>query len=257
MKDLTHIVDYKQAIIEREWLFFFMRGVEAYFMDYSQPHYLGNATAHSSWRTGKEAARKESIDRQMGRPAGMGEFCKAFLRGDTLFKPTKDQLLGIHYRKLAEAMLNDGELHAMYYRATYGDAKKALYNEPKKAKSKMANPKTLYKVKGEDLYGNIVGENSEGEMILELRGQAGAVKPYKPDLLEEVMPYTIQVHIGDYRSHYTANKGDYAKGDIVVVKDDDGITLGEVLAIDTKQRNADEHISRTVLGVLMLKTKPA
>lgn len=113
--------------------------------------------------------------------------------------------------------------------------------EPKKSKPK-ARPmedqtmtQKLYKVKNSDpeVYGSFLTENSQGKVVLEIRGTC-EVKSYDPEEIEEVVPYTAKIEFANgQKHHYAVPAGRLQKDDIVVM----GIHLGRVIDVDTKQRS--------------------
>lgn len=102
----------------------------------------------------------------------------------------------------------------------------------------MTQQPTLYKVIAEkDAYGTFLVNNSEGQMVLEMKGAAGTVRAFKKEELEEVVPYTILVRTTDGNNqHYTATKGSVDLGDLLVW----GTKMGQVQKLDTRQGNAQE-----------------
>lgn len=77
-------------------------------------------------------------------------------------------------------------------------------------------------------YGSPLTKDSQGRIVLELRGQAGVVA-YPEDQLEEVVPYTVKIR----DTHYEVPKDKLKVGDVLV-------EYGVVKAVDTKCRSAVE-----------------
>lgn len=236
--NLSYVWDYKQALREEIWAYFFMRGAEGYINNrHSPPIYQNNETARKYWTRGHDKMKQFLAveDREVDDD---GDFCGGFLRGET------------HSDSMSEDV---GVIMRIEYEHQFGNLPKPI-NQSKGSKA-MENTKTLFKVIGEEVYGNVVGENSAGELILELRGQNGAVKPYKADLLEEVMPHTIYIRAVGIERHFAAPVGKFNKGDILVLKVGNGLILGEITETNSKCRGAPTLPEDMVRGVLNLVPK--
>lgn len=120
------------------------------------------------------------------------------------------------------------------------------------------NMPKLYEIKNEDgttAFGTYLAQNSEGKLVLEIKG-TGEVKAFAPADVSEVVPYTVQIRImmngaavrqGNTSPHYRCVKGSLAKGDVVMFTDG---TLGKVITDDTKKADA-----QTLKGARKLVTE--
>lgn len=103
-------------------------------------------------------------------------------------------------------------------------------SKPKKEDTEMT--KALYKTP-DDKYGTMIAKDSKGHFVLELKG-GGGVQSFKPEDLEEVVPFTVQVNwMSNSNTHIEVPEGELVVGDIVVA----GFNLGRVTALDTKNRS--------------------
>jgi len=112
----------------------------------------------------------------------------------------------------------------------------------------MAN-NTLYQVKGHELYGTQIATNSEGKIVLEMKGTS-EVKAYEKSELEEVMPYTVGVKFidGGQNYHFETDKGNVSEGDLIVRLDDGHYgKVAEVVSLDTKSKAATKRLNAFVL----------
>ena len=91
-------------------------------------------------------------------------------------------------------------------------------------------------------FGTFLTKNSQGKMVLEMKGKDGEVEAFDPKELEEVLPYTVSIQKmpsdgqkGDIR-HYQFAKGSVKKNDLLV-----HISTGliyKVTDLDTKSKTA-------------------
>jgi len=89
----------------------------------------------------------------------------------------------------------------------------------------------------EPRYGVKLATNSEGQVVLEMRGESGKVEAFAADKISEVVPYTYKVqnvHSGSNQV-FVGSVGLVSNGDILL--DEDG-AMYRVLDIDTKDRQA-------------------
>ncbi len=94
----------------------------------------------------------------------------------------------------------------------------------------MTNKPTLFKTK-DDQYGTLLTKDSQGRYVLELKG-SNKVDAFDPKDLEEVMPYTVEIH--DNRGgthHYEVTEGSLEIGDVILF---DNLAMGQVQKLNTK-----------------------
>lgn len=82
-------------------------------------------------------------------------------------------------------------------------------NKPLIKENKMA----LYQVIGQEIYGELLVKNSQGKLVLELKG-SNEVKAYLPSEVEEVRPNVIAVYDGTKREFIEVPKDMFEVGDI-------------------------------------------
>jgi len=88
-------------------------------------------------------------------------------------------------------------------------------------------------------FGTFLATNSEGLIVLEMKGEGGKVEAFEKDKLEEVKPYTVRcAHITERNGsgnstlrNYETVKGLVAKGDFILRENGD---ILRVTALDTK-----------------------
>lgn len=236
MKNYSHITEYKQALRIECWAFFYMRGAEGFLSDrHESPVYLNNVKAQTWWKLGHDAMRdflKLNKDRFFSWDLGL--FCSAFLRGSAITDHQCENV-AIVLRMGFEAQAT---------------SKVSIFE-----KEREMNTNTLYKVIDQEVYGNKVGTNSKGEVILELRGEGGKVRGYKPEELEEVKPYTVSIRMNGNLLHYIAMAGDYKEGDIVIIcSTNQYFQLGLVEKVNTKTDTTAEA-SKFIIGTVSLVKK--
>jgi len=106
----------------------------------------------------------------------------------------------------------------------------------------------LFQVVGEETYGTQIATNSEGKIVLEIKG-TNEVKAYDKKLLEEVMPYTVGIKFGSSQTyHFEVDKGSVEVGDIIIRMDSpyEG-SFGQVVSIDTKSKMATKRLDAVVV----------
>ena len=98
------------------------------------------------------------------------------------------------------------------------------------------NMNKLYQVIGKDIYGILIGKNSEGKLVLEMKDNSSKVQAFKADEVEEVKPWTFSVkwYGSNDPVHYTGSKDCVTKGEIMIT---DKAIFGIVVSIDTKHCN--------------------
>tara|TARA_R110002072_G_scaffold63430_3_gene157837 strand:+ start:4863 stop:5390 length:528 start_codon:yes stop_codon:yes gene_type:complete len=110
--------------------------------------------------------------------------------------------------------------------------------------------KKLFKT-ADDQYGTMLTKDSQGNYVLELKG-SNDVKAFDPKTLEEVLPYTVLIQwASGAQKHYEVSKGSLSKGDIVI--SDQGLILGRVEDIDTKNRNPSSNHTFQKVGTSPIK----
>lgn len=95
-------------------------------------------------------------------------------------------------------------------------------------------------------FGTELAKNSQGQLVLELKG-SGEVKAYDLKNLKEVVPYTVCINFpsGPGQLHVETLEGKLAKGDCVMMAHH----IGVVVEVDTKCRNP--HQTKTALKKLV------
>lgn len=137
----------------------------------------------------------------------------------------------------------DGELYGSSWRAARDyvkldpDTHEDLVVDENKPKRKNDMPK-LYQVNAEtDTFGTFLAHNSEGKIVLEMKGDGGKVRAFNKSDLTEVKPYTVALTnstLSQRHVQYQVVKGSLAVGDLVSVK-------GQILtvaAVDTGASDA-------------------
>ena len=98
-------------------------------------------------------------------------------------------------------------------------------------------------------YGTFLTHNSEGQLVLEMKGEGGKVEAFAKGSVEEVVPYTFEVRgvmNGGSKSTYTCKEGEVKVGDVLI---SDAGNLYVVARIDTKCTNPKKQFRGKVLAV--------
>jgi uncharacterized protein YodC (DUF2158 family) len=104
------------------------------------------------------------------------------------------------------------------------------------------NTMTLYQftVDSDTKYGTYLATNSQGMFVMEEKG-SGVIYTVNKDVVEEVMPYTIDVvflNSTDTVYGYLAETNKYKVGDVYLLKTPLGHSLVTVVKVDTKSKKA-------------------
>lgn len=117
-----------------------------------------------------------------------------------------------------------------------------LYNQQSEKEPELAQD--LYMVKnladGEKTqrFGTKLTVNSQGQFVLEMKGEGGKVEAFNPDDLEIVLPYTVQVvgiAQGTSGFHFQTEAGKFQKDDLLI--DAGSGLMYRVEQLDSKQRS--------------------
>lgn len=87
-------------------------------------------------------------------------------------------------------------------------------------------------------FGTKLTENSQGQFVLEMKGEGGKVEAFNPEDLELVVPYTVQLDCvvpGESGMHIQCEKGKLEKNDLLM-----SVTTGRIYRVshvDTKNRS--------------------
>jgi hypothetical protein len=107
---------------------------------------------------------------------------------------------------------------------------------------------SLLQIKGTEVYGIQLALNSAGKAVFEVKG-TGEIRTVDPELLEEVIPYSVGVRFisGDASKtyHYWTKEGDVSVGDIVFLPSNNAFVY--VYAVNTKSRAANKNLKGVVL----------
>ena len=106
---------------------------------------------------------------------------------------------------------------------------------------KMTNK--LYQTK-DGRYGVALGENSEGKIVLEIKG-SGELIPFDKKEIEVVMPYTFSIRYNQTSGdvHYKGKAGALSVGDLVLETSNKSFSVGVVTGVDTKKENAHKKFN--------------
>lgn len=106
---------------------------------------------------------------------------------------------------------------------------------------------TLYQfpVNNDTKYGTYLATNSQGMFVMEEKG-SGVIYTVNKDVVEEVMPYTIDVvflNSTDTVYGYLAETNKYKVGDVYLLKTPLGHSLVTVVKVDTKSKKATKDFN--------------
>jgi hypothetical protein len=109
------------------------------------------------------------------------------------------------------------------------------------------NTMTLYQftVDSDTKYGTYLATNSQGMFVMEEKG-SGVIYTVNKDVVEEVMPYTIDVvflNSTDTVYGYLAETNKYKVGDVYLLKTPLGHSLVTVVKVDTKSKKATKDFN--------------
>lgn len=110
----------------------------------------------------------------------------------------------------------------------------------------MENTKTLYTFKdadGTDVFGTAIGQDSSGNLVIEVKGARGGVVLMPPSELTEVLPYTFCVTLDGKDIHYVGEPGKVQKGDLLLLTGSTTLKVATVKAVDTKNKTARAKFS--------------
>lgn len=132
-----------------------------------------------------------------------------------------------------------------YYYCRYVGSGQAFHCNEREIKTadqdeQSQNMKTLYSFTKEDGstgYGTHIGTNSQNQYLIEEKG-TGAILVYDKDKLEEVLPYTFSVKVGNSETHYQGSPGTLEVGDVLLSTGGSSLQVAVVSAVDTKNKNA-------------------
>lgn len=106
----------------------------------------------------------------------------------------------------------------------------------------------LYQVKGQEVFGTYLATNSEGKIVLEIKGANGEPRAFKPDEIEIVQPYTITARSPTNGSKsFRVAKGSVEVNDLIIAGGDFFV----VTKLDTKNENA-----QVLKSARLVKTSP-
>lgn len=114
----------------------------------------------------------------------------------------------------------------------------------------------LYQVKGtEDQFGTLLATNSEGQLVLEMRGAGGEVRAFNREDVKEVLPYSYGVRFGGVGKtyQYIGTEGEVEVGDILIPESGGLNNLATVVSVNTRSRNATKRFAGRKLLTQALK----
>lgn len=114
----------------------------------------------------------------------------------------------------------------------------------------------LYQVKGtEDQFGTLLATNSEGQLVLEMRGAGGEVRAFNREDVKEVLPYSYGVRFGGVGKtyQYIGTEGEVEVGDILIPENGGLNNLATVVSVNTRSRNATKRFAGRKLLAQPLK----
>lgn len=163
------------------------------------------------------------------------------------------------YKNIHRKTTNGWIAEAMYRAGAIGNMQYEIRNKSEGTEDmSRPNKNQLYVTKGkEKRYGTYLTQNSEGQLVLEMRGEGGKCEAFDESKVEKVLPYTVKVaRVDDLDAtgHYQTKKGAVKKGDIILVEGDyaDSMYICRVVELDTKRENAIQQLRGEILG----STKP-
>lgn len=119
---------------------------------------------------------------------------------------------------------------------------------------------TLYEftVNGTKTYGHKLAVNSKGEWVMEEKS-GGGVFPVDKKKVEEVIPYTVDIHFAnDYDDtatySYLATEGQFSVDDLLFLNTPVTKTMAVVVAVNTKSKKATKNLSEEAIGRVSLDT---
>lgn len=166
--------------------------------------------------------------------------------------------------------LNSGPYYDAAGRELWRDAwDYELVNQPEQQKKETTQMTKLYKttIDGKDAFGTLLARDSNGNLVLEIKG-TGQPVAVKPEDAEEVRPYTVAVRffggngtLATTEYHFETDKGAVKKGDLVVLSGPASASGEPVLAlvsrVDTKSDRATKRLNGVVLQTTKIVGTPA
>lgn len=148
-----------------------------------------------------------------------------------------------HGWKLVCQYLSDTQNYELHYRKPRDQHDFVAWNDALEEFNANQEKETvmtdLYQVKGAvERFGTKLTENSQGQFVLEMKGEGGKVEAFNPGDLELVVPYTIQLDCvvpGESGMHIQCEKGKVEKNDLLM-----SVTTGRIFRVsnvDTKNRS--------------------
>ena len=107
---------------------------------------------------------------------------------------------------------------------------------------------TLYETE-DGRFGTKLATNSEGKVVLEIKGSKGEVEAFAPETIKEVVPYTVSVQFiegndaryGKPKNYsFISKEGQVQAGDIIFV--DGSPNMARVTKLNTKSRQATKEL---------------
>lgn len=157
----------------------------------------------------------------------------------------------IDYDKVNDVFLTDDAWHIVMLKI-FDEYTVIQTDENDEIGEAIMGAKTLYQVKGTEIYGTRVGMDSMGRMILEIKGEKDQIKPYAVADIEEVLPYSYAVAFHDGNGkiyHYLGHHGEVEVGDLLLDTSvgSYSMKLATVTAVDTKSRMANKKFSGRII----------
>jgi hypothetical protein len=104
----------------------------------------------------------------------------------------------------------------------------------------MTEQEQLYSFTKEDGtigYGTHIGTNSSNKYLIEEKG-TGEIHVFEKTDLEEVLPYTFSVKMGNNVTHFLGEEGKVKKGDVLLYTGNSSQTFAVVNEVNTKNKTA-------------------